>query len=250
MLVKLLKYDMRSIGRIIWPILGALLLLSVVIGIYNPERFFSTGPMAGNADGLSAFLIILFSSTLVASMSMVVYMIVQRFNRNLLGKEGYLMFSLPVSTLTHVFEKILLALLWSFIWLIGIGICFGIIVLFQLKGISLQELMQALSQSRLTIHGVAGFLQELLTIVFLITTLTSLVYASIAVGHLVSSHRFIVSAFTFAALVVILSRLDRLMNLYVLIGSSAWGAIVILMLYTIINGLLAWLILDRRLNLD
>ncbi len=254
MLMKLLKYDMRSIGRTMWPVLGALLILSVLIGLNNPYTFFIDVDPGVNVPKMIPFLIILFVATFFASMGMVIYMIVQRFNQNLLGKQGYLMFSLPVSTMTHIFEKILLSLIWSFLWLFGIGLSFCIITLLGMQGISLEEFlrqcMNALARSGWSVKDFVAFFRELLSVSLLITTLTSVIYAAIAVGHLSSSHRFITSVIAFVMLLVIMGTISNAVNLHSGIESTEWGMNVVLMGYTVMHGLLAWFILDRRLNLD
>lgn len=255
MLMKLLKYDMRSIGRSVWSILGALLILSALFGWSgNSNEIFLNTNSETSASSLTILLAILFVATFFASIGMLIYMIVQRFNQNLLGKQGYLMFSLPVSTLTHVFEKILLSLIWNFIWLLGITICFFILIFFRMRGISIGELMNqlmyAMAQRGFSISDLVRIFQEILVYTLMITTLTSVLYASIAVGHLSSSHRFITAVAAFIALTVIMSTVENTMNTFFSLESTSMGIIMGLTFWTAINGLLTWFILDKRLNLE
>ena len=103
MLGKLLKYDFRSIGRILFPVYGAMLVAAILLGLSSRNT------------NVSLTIAIIYSVLLIAAMVMTVVLVIHRFCQNLLGSQGYLMFTIPVSTGTHIFAKVLTALIWGLI---------------------------------------------------------------------------------------------------------------------------------------
>lgn len=102
MLGKLFKYEFRAVARTLVPLYIGTLLLALLNGFALHFEFnFFTGLML---FALSAFGIAIFVVTLV--------LIIQRFWNNLLKDEGYLMFTLPVSSYQLVASKLLSALIW------------------------------------------------------------------------------------------------------------------------------------------
>lgn len=103
MLGKLCKYEFQSVARTLVPLYIGTLLLALLNGLAMRFDFnFFTGLMI---LALSAFGIAIFVVTLV--------LIIQRFWNNLLKDEGYLMFTLPVSSYQLVASKLISALVWS-----------------------------------------------------------------------------------------------------------------------------------------
>ena len=98
MLGKLMKYDLRSCLRKFWMLWAGLAALAVLNGytinhVLDNSRF----------DGLLAFLfgvlpLILFFVLGIATAILILVFICDRFYKGLLGDEGYLAFTLPVSS--------------------------------------------------------------------------------------------------------------------------------------------------------
>ncbi|MBQ1839376.1 MAG: ABC transporter permease, partial [Ruminococcus sp.] len=110
MLGKLLKHEFRATGRIMLPLIGAELLLSVLAGfsvrgldrIQNMNFLGVTYIMT-----LFVFFLGLFAVGVVALVLMI-----QRFYRNLLRDEGYLAMTLPVSVDEHIWSKLIVSFVW------------------------------------------------------------------------------------------------------------------------------------------
>lgn len=104
MLGKLMKYEMRATARYFLPIYGAIMTLSLLIGLrgFNENFMSALNVILPAALGLS--FVGLGVITLV--------MVVKRFDSNLLGDEGYLMFTLPVKASALMASKILTSMLW------------------------------------------------------------------------------------------------------------------------------------------
>ena len=100
MLGKLMKYEVRSCGRIFFPFYIVVLIFSIVASLFinfdNYEHDFSVLYLVG-------FLVVF--ALFVAAIVLTILLIVQRFNKSLLEDEGYLMFTLPVSQKTLVLSN-------------------------------------------------------------------------------------------------------------------------------------------------
>ncbi|MDR3085191.1 MAG: hypothetical protein LBU47_02640 [Christensenellaceae bacterium] len=117
---KLLKYEFIAVGRQFLPVVGALLLVSLVsraLGQLPPEEFnpfFLVGRVLG-------YLLVAGVAVFALGITL------QRFRGNLLGDEGYLMFTLPVSIDALIWSKLIVALLMCLLGLAAAG--FSILLL-------------------------------------------------------------------------------------------------------------------------
>lgn len=72
---------------------------------------------------------------------------IQRFRKNLLGDEGYLMFTLPVSTSSLILSKCITALIYAVLSFIVAVFTFGVLMLFGTSGILLPEILDLFNTS-------------------------------------------------------------------------------------------------------
>ena len=111
MLNKLLKHELRGTGRILLPTLGAILILGVMAGISyrvmnsRLELFWALKAVLGLLQGV-------FFASLFAACVLVAVTVIQRFYRNLMGDEGYISFTLPVTADGHLWSKLIASLVW------------------------------------------------------------------------------------------------------------------------------------------
>ena len=68
------------------------------------------GPVLGLASGLLCLLTFI---AMMAMMTAAVVVTIQRFYKNLLGDEGYLMFTLPVTPAQHITAKLAVGTVWT-----------------------------------------------------------------------------------------------------------------------------------------
>ena len=103
MLRKLLKHEFRATARIMLPLFGLLVLASVganlsIRGMLDSDStFLST---------LGTILIMLFTVAIVAVGIMAFILMINRFYKNLLQDEGYVMMTLPVSIHQQIWSKL------------------------------------------------------------------------------------------------------------------------------------------------
>ena len=109
MLGKLVKHDLRATARVMLPYLGAMLVLGVLTRFAFPILDKVSGGLPRFLLGL---IIGLFFTVLGVSGLRVFILSIERFHRNLLGQEGYLMLTLPATRSQHILAKLLTSLVW------------------------------------------------------------------------------------------------------------------------------------------
>jgi hypothetical protein len=266
MLGKLLKHEFRATARVMLPLFGVLLALSVPgnfsTRILDAEKTTLLSTLGGLV--IAAFFIAMFA---VCIMSVVI--MVQRFHNNLLTDEGYLMFTLPVSVHSLVWSKIIV----SVVWFIGTGI----VVLLAMTAVTfrveylhdfaaqIQDLFQHLTQ--LYSLNFAAISAELLFMMLLGgIALCLLFYAAMAVGYSFPRHKRLLSvvfffAFQFAmqifATLTVSDFGNRFYNITVTPQNfmAAWHgiagfAIVSELVYCAVFYVITVLSLKKRLNLE
>ena len=101
MLTKLIKQEFRATARVMIPMY--LVMLALAVG----ARFF-TDDLGDLGDLLKA----LCALAVLACILVNVAAMILRFKQNLLGDEGYLMFTLPVTVHQHLWAKLVAAVAW------------------------------------------------------------------------------------------------------------------------------------------
>lgn len=178
MLGKLMKYEIKATARTFFPLYGAILVMSFVV------RMMFIVPRAGTLLTLIPPLVLFGLFVALAVLS--ILMIVQRFNKNLLSDEGYLMFTLPVSVHSLIFSKLLTSMMWVAIsCLISIP-AFFIIMMDAQVAQGFGDLFRELPR----IFGLVSGDYWLFLILFILACFAQLVgfimtvYASLSVGQL------------------------------------------------------------------
>ena len=267
MLVKLIGYETKAFGRIMLPLYAAMLVFALLTGL--GLQFLPADVLSG-LPGILIFMI--YGTLMMAIIIMTCVLSVTRFYKNLLGLEGYLMFSLPTDTATLIASKVLSVLLWSMLSTIvaflaiaisvvaagGIEVFQGIIDFF-----SYPEIVEHLPSAALT----TGLF--MLMIIFGAAASIVRIYAGIAIGHQFNDHRIlmsIVALIGFNMLGTTPSTLGSNVGMYFGVVDSMsqifeatstqalymaqGGMILFLLAQTAFFGVITWLLLDRKLNLE
>jgi hypothetical protein len=128
MLGKLLKYELKSTSRMMGVLYLAVLVVAAVVG------FIARGMILGATQGNAIAVVIsglIYGLLIVALMIVTIVMVLQRFYKNLLKGEGYLMHTLPVPTWMLVASKVISSLIWI---LLSIAVLFVSIFVLVLTG--------------------------------------------------------------------------------------------------------------------
>ncbi|GBF34229.1 ABC transporter ATP-binding protein [Desulfocucumis palustris] len=209
MLRKLFKYEFKATGRVFLPLFASLLAFAFISRILSVFDFQQTFPVFIS----HTIYIIIMAGMFVMTLTVMI----QRFNKNLLSDEGYLMFTLPTNPWQHIVSKLLVSMLW--ITASVIAAVFTILIITYKAG-AISETIRGLSLliSRLSEYwSVSASFTIFEVIIAIFSTLTSgilLIYASIAVGHLFSKHKILAS---FGAFIILNTLAHVLVNLISLV---------------------------------
>jgi len=267
MLGKLMKYELKATARTLIPLYIALLAFAII------NKIFIGAGLADKLEGFGSIPFILsifaYGCTMAAVFIVTFFVIIQRFYKNLLGDEGYLMNTLPVSTVTNLTSKISIATFWNIVS--GFVAILSIIIMAFNPGAFnyfFHELFKALSEG----YAQLGFQLYVVIIEIIIAILISLVksltmiYASISIGHLFSKHRilsafgaFIVlnlitagissavgMAFSFSNFNIVFDSIESFYNIHILLLFTILFNLVLFIAYFIITNY----ILKNKLNLE
>ncbi len=212
MLGKLLKYEFRATARIFLPMYAILLVMSAAARLLYGAQMIST--LGSILNILTAVVTVAVIGLMTAVAVVTVVLICRRFWTNLLGREGYLMNVLPVTSTAHVWAKLIAAAVWTI--LSGV-VCMAalFIMLSQVVQLgSFQELAQWWNEVRAVLAqaGIAGWCR-LLIAQFIFYILLSLllsvleIYAAMSVGQLVNRHRIWMSVGAYFGIEIVRSTL-------------------------------------------
>lgn len=211
MLGKLLKYELKATSRVFVPLYIAILVVSIVNGLsLNLEIF--------NIQGLATIILMcLFISLFVIT----IVVTIQRFNKNLLKDEGYLMFTLPVSSKSLVLSKYLTSLIWTFLSFVVAFLSFNIIFIIPTyKYFDFSYFVNEfnlLFSNMLNLNILGQFIKIILLMVISYTIFIFNVYLSLSIGQLPIFNRFrnISSFIGFLVINLLISYAQNTVSLFV-----------------------------------
>jgi len=267
MLGKLMKYEIKATGRTLIPLYIALLAFAIINKI-----FIGTG-LSHKLEGFGSIPFILsifaYGCTMAAVFIVTFFVIIQRFYKNLLGDEGYLMNTLPVTTITNITSKLSIATFWNIISGF-IAVLSIIIMAFNADAFSrfFYEFFQAFSDgyAQFGIQVYIVITEVIIAILVQLIKSIAMIYASISIGHLFSKHRILSSFGAFIVLNLITAAISSaigiafsLSNLSTLFDNleSSWP-IHLVLIFTILFNLIFFIayfiitnyILKNKLNLE
>lgn len=281
MFVKSIKYELRSVARIIVPLLIIFLCAAMImsLGFMLDGRVFGFSKKAESSETILAVLFTLAEGfigvglfVLMIAINIAVYiLIIHRFYVSFFTDEGYLTFTLPVTIDCHLTVKIVSMFFWNLAALIvtllgGLIIFGGLYIGYTekatefLSGISfmLEILLSGLTQT----IGHIGIQVVLSVLAFLATSIfqSLLIYFSICLGcMLFKKHRLlgaIVGIFAVNAIYSLVSTIGSyILTFFSLVSEVGYlvttGLSIVL---TIIGTIAVYLgtryILQKKLNLD
>lgn len=260
---RLIKYDFMAIGRKLGPIYIAVLAVSFLTGILG-LRVTNSGPLAVVSFILGVLVIVMAVMTLVV--------LIQRFRKTVYGDEGYLMMTLPASTGTQLWSKVISAVIWGVLTtLVMLGSAAVIILMIRVDGgIHYREMLVQLNSMNLPWGKIS-----LTAVLFILNAIAGLVefalmiYASISVGSQASDHKGLFSVLAFIAFAVIenvilyfaVTKSDGLdstltVNLTTFEQSLEYldillfASLVVAVITSAVYFAVTYLFMDRRLNLE
>ena len=185
MLKQLLKYEFKATGRTYGGLYLALVALAVLSGFSLRSSF---------NDDFAPLLLFAYMIVAVAVAVVSVMTIVTRFTRNLLGREGYLMHTLPVTESQLILSKLISSVVWMLCSsIVGIFSFAVMLLALSLNSAALQQLpvlwQKVVEIFRMT--GSSGWLwlifETLNGLVALVSSILC-IYAACMIGHQFKKH--------------------------------------------------------------
>ena len=115
MLIKLIKHEFRATARVMIPLYLVTILLAVMTRASDLwTKMVTFEGLTGQSflALISGIISVGFALALIATFVVAVVLTIQRFRSNLMADEGYVMFTLPVSTHSLVWSKLIVSTVW------------------------------------------------------------------------------------------------------------------------------------------
>ena len=264
MLGKLTKYEIKATARIFLPLYAGLLLFALINKVFIEINLLQT-----KMAFLSAISGMIYFFIIVATFIITLVVMIQRFYKNLLSDEGYLMFTIPVTPSKHIISKMIVSILWAVVSVIAAVL--SVLVLGYRKGIFGDIGTLIVDFFKLPLERSSPILLTgglfLLVILAALVVFVLQIYASLALGHLAGKHRVLLS---FVAYLVISMIWQTLMSIGMIILASihplvSWvgglqsvhqvqlfmeGILIISLIQSILLYITTNVILSKKLNLE
>ena len=218
MLKQLLKYEFKATKSLYFGLYLALALLSVVLGVsFRQENAWADNTNFGR---LEVILMVLYLSVIFAIAVLCFVSTVQRFYKNLLGREGYLMHTLPVTETQLILSKLITSMVWVLCsGLVGIVcitgmVCIGVLDAEVLGTVNWDSWKQLWGM----LYGELGakfWLGMFWTILINLARLADLilcVYAACMIAHLFRKYGMVSGILAFIGLNVVENQIDKLLG--------------------------------------
>lgn len=219
MLGKLIKHELRATGRTMLPLYAVLSVMAVLAGFSMRQLEFGTNQIPEFVELVLVSLFVAFFAVMIATVVMAFVLMIGRFYKNLLGDEGYLMLTLPVSAHSHIWAKLIVSGLWFVVT--GLIICLLMCLLaLIISGTDVAAILAELPTAKELFREfcdysgynglrLAVFLVEVVAVSLVGILYTCLrFYAAMAVGHSFSNRKLLYSVLAYAAISIVLSLLE------------------------------------------
>lgn len=230
MLDKLIKYEINATGRKLVPLYIALIVFTLInkINFNKIFNFYNNNLLKiGNIIDINidinnlirGLLMGAYIVTIVGIIVATIFIVIERFYKNLFGNEGYLMNTIPVKASENILSKLIVGVMWYIIGFIVSIVSFAIIiyqpnientVMFYGNGDIYKILKFILSVK--PVICIISFVMCLFTqIIFNILQ----IYTSISIGQLSNRHKIITSFAAYLAINLVINSITSVFSLIV-----------------------------------
>lgn len=219
MLKQLLKYEFKATKSLYFGLYLALALLSVVLGVSFRQE--NARAHSTSFQNLEVILMVLYLSVIFAIAVLCFVSTVQRFYKNLLGREGYLMHTLPVTETQLILSKLLTSMVWVLCsGLVGIVCITGMVSIGVLDAEVLGTVdWDSWKQLWGMLYGELGtkfWLVMFWTILINLARLASLilcVYAACMIAHQFKKQTMVAGILAFIGMNIVENQIDKLLGM-------------------------------------
>lgn len=215
MLGKLIKHEFRATGRIILPLFAVLTVLSAAAG-FSMRSIEFTEDMPAIIEIVSALMTAGFFAVAVATVVIAYAIMISRFYKNLLGDEGYLMLTLPVSAHSHIWAKLIVSVIWFAATAVVIGFLMGLFA-FLVSGSDVYQIIEAMPSAKelfamfMAQSGYSTFSFVLFIVEAVVVAVVGMLhiclsfYSAMAVGHSFSNRKLLYSVLAYVVISFVMS---------------------------------------------
>lgn len=213
---KLMKYELKSLSKGLIPLYGAILAVALINSIlwsFEGSSMMSSSTGGGTISGLSQLTAMMVYFGLCVAVAVVTLLVViQRFYKGLLGREGYLMFTLPVPTWQLTLSKLLGATIMTL--LSGIVGVLSVMIL-GAYGINWGDFFRELPLlfQYWNLDATAIMLEVIILLIVGAASTILGIYVAMAMGHLSNKHRVAMSFVWYVIIQTVLSFLSGLVGI-------------------------------------
>ncbi|MDD6023264.1 MAG: hypothetical protein PUC06_03345 [Oscillospiraceae bacterium] len=189
MLRKLLKHEFRATGRFMWVIYLAMLVLSVAANV-SMRMLDRTDNSILN--GIMVMVLVAWVLTLIIGGVMITVLLIQRFYKNLLTDEGYLMFTLPTTVHHLVLSKLIVTVVWFLVTMVAYVLCVFLAVVSNEMVRDILDVVRsafAYFSLKYAMNGVAIVLEVLLLLVVSTAVSCLQFYGAMSIGYGFTNHK-------------------------------------------------------------
>lgn len=226
MLNKLIKYEFRATRRVMLPLIAAVLLLGPLSGYSS--IMLDSGDSGAIVNLVSVLILVGFTLSVAAICAMCVIIMIQRFYKNLLGDEGYLMFTLPVSVDALVWAKLIVSFAWFAFTALALFVAVNLLGLVSsaivLDVATIERLTRGTKDffSLVGTGNILGYIAEFVVMMFFASCFTCLqFYLAMAIGQSFSNHKVLFSILAYFALNIVISIITGIVA-QLFFGSNAY----------------------------
>lgn len=215
MLGKLLKYELKATSKFFIP------MYLVIVGMCILNGFFMT---SDNVVVGQRIVVSIIGALLVALVTLTIIVCINRFRKNLLGDEGYLMFTIPAKTYKIILSKYICSILWITLTFLVTSISYFILILQQSSSIGviygegvtlyLDDKIISFTELAQTNKDFIIIFSALVLIMSLISIIIFTVYNSLAIAQLpiFSKYKNIASILIFLFINIIIKAINTFIN--------------------------------------
>jgi len=207
MLSKLLKHEFRATARVMLPLYA---LMAVLAGLARVSVYLLDHQASKAVHWFAGLGVGLFILSVLVVTVMAVVLMVNRFYKNFMTDEGYVMFTLPVTANQLVFSKIIVSVVWFIATAAADAAALTAAFANSHYIRSAIDLVRMAFEKFTTVDHVlrmhiTGYAAEGVVIGLLAMIATCLVvYASISVGHSFANHKVLLSFVAFGVFTTVL----------------------------------------------
>jgi hypothetical protein len=196
MLGKVMKYEFRASGRLLWPLFGLSIAVSGLMRLLLLVAPYIWSPLASAIEGVATLLGVLLP---IAVFALAFIYVAARFYQSTVTDEAYLTFTLPVSANTHICARLIVSIVYTLMAGVVTFICAFIMLLpYSVQAI---DMLFSFSQAYVTTGTWLAALGLFLAFV-LVALINSFLhlYASMGIGAQFGRNKVIAGVVTYFAL--------------------------------------------------